>query len=73
METGHHASLTGSKESTAFGQTAVEVVAREQDATGGRGERMRTERRVIRLGLGAKFTLTVLTILACTMAAKISS
>ena len=31
---------------------------------------MRTERRVIRLGLGAKFTLTVLTILACTMAAN---
>ena len=28
------------------------------------------ERRVIRLGLGAKFTLTVLTILACTMAAN---
>jgi len=31
---------------------------------------MRMERRVIPLGLGAKFTLTVLTILACTMAAN---
>ncbi|MEI6319487.1 MAG: GGDEF domain-containing protein, partial [Pseudomonadota bacterium] len=31
---------------------------------------MRMERRAIRLGLGAKFTLTVLTILACTMAAN---
>lgn len=31
---------------------------------------MRMEGRVVRLGLGAKFTLTVLTILACTMAAN---